>query len=425
MPKKGKGKGKGKDKGKKGKKGRSRLSETDDVVMKKLLKCYERNCALTDSQMCPGVKAAIKAAMEGEKLLTRFILESVPQEQEGDLPVLLEPFLASIRQERYILIKDLHIWDYPMSYENVATLSLLMEKPAYLVRQLEMMDCLLEANSINRFSRIFRACDTLTILNLDYNEFGDEGCQYLCRGLDGNVTMLSLSLCYCDLGKESGRYLGHILSTTAVREMYLDGNNLECEGVTELIKLCVDQAEAESFQKAEAARIKEQEEALKAELEKENRYTTRSEQSGESDGAKSPTGKKKKKKGKKKKKTKEPPAPPPVGPWVYKLHVADNGIDAMGESREIAPIICMRLFRKLLMCSHCLEELDLEDNLIGDLGGREIVEGLMYRKEEKLGGVKMRTTHRMNADTFNTIIKLGSGLKKKKKGKKKGKKKKK
>lgn len=48
--------------------------------------------------------------------------------------------------------------------------------------------------------------------------------------------------------------------------MYLDGNNLECEGVTELIKLCVDQAEAESFQKAEAARIKEQEEALKAEL---------------------------------------------------------------------------------------------------------------------------------------------------------------
>ena len=35
-----------------------------------------------------------------------------------------------------------------------------------------------------------------------------------------------------------------------------------------------------------------------------------------------------------------------------------------------------------------------------------------------MGGVKVRTTHRMTADTFNSIVKLGSGLKKKKKGKK-------
>ena len=32
-----------------------------------------------------------------------------------------------------------------------------------------------------------------------------------------------------------------------------------------------------------------------------------------------------------------------------------------------------------------------------------------------MGGVKMRTTHRMNSDTFNQLIKLGVGLKKKKK----------
>ena len=37
--------------------------------------------------------------------------------------------------------------------------------------------------------------------------------------------------------------------TVFYREVYLDGNNLESEGTMELIKLCVDQAELEAFQR--------------------------------------------------------------------------------------------------------------------------------------------------------------------------------
>lgn len=48
----------------------------------------------------------------------------------------------------------------------------------------------------------------------------------------------------------------------------------------------------------------------------------------------------------KKKKKKGPPPPPPVGPWVYKLHLANNGIDGLGEGGSFAPIICMRLIKK-------------------------------------------------------------------------------
>lgn len=84
----------------------------------------------------------------------------------------------------------------------------------------------------------------------------------------------------------------------------------------------------------------------------------------------------------KKKKSKEPPPPPPVGPWIYKLHLADNGIDGYsspGKKGAITPLICMRLFRKLITHSKCLQELDLEDNLIGDAGGRELIEGLESR----------------------------------------------
>ena len=81
----------------------------------------------------------------------------------------------------------------------------------------ELMDCLLDALAIQRLSRAFMVSEVLTKLNLDYNEFGDEGCKNSCKGLENNRTLLSLSMCYCDLGVSSGSTLGHILTTTAVR----------------------------------------------------------------------------------------------------------------------------------------------------------------------------------------------------------------
>ncbi len=47
--------------------------------------------------------------------------------------------------------------------------------------------------------------------------FGDRGCQELCKGLVNNVTLLSLSLNYCNLTSKSGTVLGEILSTSALK----------------------------------------------------------------------------------------------------------------------------------------------------------------------------------------------------------------
>lgn len=417
MPKKGK---KGKKKG--GKKKKKTVAGAEDIIQR-LYKCYERNCALTDSQMCSGIKKALKACQENTTVLEKFIFEAGIPENEGDLPVLIEPVLAAIRQDRYIYIRDLHIWEYPMSIENAATLALLIERQCYPMRVIELSDCLLEPYAAKRLSRSFNICPTLTHVVLDYNEFGDEGCRDFCKGLEQNITLLSLSMCYCDLTPKSGEYIGDLVSKTAVRELYLNGNNLESDGAMKIIKLCTEQAEYEAIKRAEEIKRKEEEEAEKAAKEKELGY--RSGEMSASDKESTPgSGKKKKKKGKKKKK-KEPPPPPPVGPWIYKLHINDNGIDGLAFGKEFAPLEFIRELKKLLMHSECFEELDLDDNLIGDLGGKEILEGLEYRKEEtKLGGVKVITTHRMKTDTFNSIIKLGSGLKKKKKkgGKKKKKK---
>lgn len=45
------------------------------------------------------------------------------------------------------------------------------------------------------------------------------------------------------------------------RDLYLDGNDLECEGAMDLIKQCVSQAEEEAFARAEEARLKAEAEA--------------------------------------------------------------------------------------------------------------------------------------------------------------------
>ena len=45
------------------------------------------------------------------------------------------------------------------------------------------------------------------------------------------------------------------------REIYLNGNNLEAEGTIELVKLAADHAEMESYERAETARLKAEEEA--------------------------------------------------------------------------------------------------------------------------------------------------------------------
>ena len=61
-----------------------------------------------------------------------------------------------------------------------------------------------------------------------------------------------------------------------------------------------------------------------------------------------PLGKKgrKVKRRKVQRKKKEPPPPPPVGPWIQKLHLLNNGIDAHGPGSNLGPVMCMKMFRK-------------------------------------------------------------------------------
>ncbi|KAK2181430.1 hypothetical protein NP493_399g02022 [Ridgeia piscesae] len=191
---------------------------------------------------------------------------------------------------------------------------------------------------------------------------------------------------FCDLRVDSGAILGKLIVNSAIRDVYLDGNSLESEGAMDLVQALAERAELEHFEREELTKRSLDGEAVTAMSSlkaKERGYSaaSRTESPGAFDsdtGSKKSTAKKKKGK-KKKKKSKDPPGPPVVGPWARRLHLADNGIDAMGPTGLIGPITCTQLLGTLLQHSTCLEELDLDDNLIGDLAGRQILAALEAR----------------------------------------------
>lgn len=63
-------------------------------------------------------------------------------------------------------------------------------------------------------------------------------------------------MCYCELTHGSGVPLGQVLRTTAVREFYLDGNKLGCEGIVEMLRHAASHAEAEHYRRIEEEKLK-------------------------------------------------------------------------------------------------------------------------------------------------------------------------
>lgn len=413
----------GKKSAKKGLKGLQSIAD----LLKSVRHQYEVKCKDFNSYVHPDVKKLINQYAESNSLLAKFILTPGPTDE---IPVKVSPLVAAIRSNRYVHVKEIYIWDVPMKHEDIATLALLLEQSIYPIQYLELLECGINSYGVDRLARSI-CMSNLTALVLDYNKFGDSGCSGLCRGLYGNKTLLRLSLCYCNLGSQSGELLGKTISNTAIRDVYLDGNFLECEGVIELIKLFADTAEMEAIERAEKKEGKIPESntltvpsvasAMSSVSRPTSSVAVRS-KPGSARSQMSSTGKigKKGKKKKSARKKKEPPPPPPVGPWIQKLHLLNNGIDAYGLGSTLGPVMCMKMFRKLITHSESLQELDLDDNAIGDLGGREILEALLDRKEGGLNAMKINVSHRINSSTFAAINKLGSGLKKKGK-KKKGK----
>ncbi|XP_007893444.2 uncharacterized protein LOC103179809 isoform X2 [Callorhinchus milii] len=340
-------------------------------ILQKFLNTYKRNCAQSLCTTSPKLRQDLRRCIEKGAILTKLIVARPEVSEDDSLPVSLKPLLMTIREERYMHGKELCVWDVPLTNQDIAELAIIIElhgRTSYPFSKVELMDCGIDAWSVERFGKAVNFSVLICIV-LDYNEIAIDGLRGLCHGLEGNTRLLTLSMCYCNLGPASGPLLGNLVTKTAIRDVFLDGNDLQCEGASKLIEPIAQQAGTEAQSKVN--------------------------------------------KGKRSRKEL-----PEVASWVSKLHLADNGIDGRGKDGNIAPMQFTQMVCQLIRFSNHLTELDLDDNCLGELCGKELLNALKERKEAKMPSLKIKVTAQMNADTFSKIVKCNRKLKKVKKKKK-------
>ncbi|XP_066910521.1 uncharacterized protein [Clytia hemisphaerica] len=409
--------------------------------LKLLLKDYEKQCSLLKSTADPALKATLKDFTTEGKYLTRFILRGAPivddttknllitdinqtQNDEEKYLVKIHPLIKSLRNHWYKTAKEFYFWDLDIPREDISELVTYLSHRSYNVEYIEFLDCKIEWFTLKAFSSCFAVNETLTSVVLDYTNLKFDGLVGLCDGLQSTKSVTKLSLCYCQLSPKCGAVLGDLVSKSTISELYVDGNQLECVGLIDILQIFVDKAEQEAIKRKEEKQAKiESVVGMYSENEKKSAISTKTTEPNSTKNASS-AKKKGKKKGRKKKKSAKPKLPPKCGAWLNVLHASDVGFDGM--STDVNGNLLHQsliLIQRWIIFSEDLKEIDLDDNLIGELGGLEILSALRQRKEEGLKPIYMKVTHRMDTQVFKNILSLASGKSKrggKKKKKKKG-----
>ncbi|KAM3186195.1 hypothetical protein ACTXT7_004830 [Hymenolepis weldensis] len=402
-------------------------SATDTVY-----KDYEKICREFNSSLCPTVKETLQTAIADEELAKIFIVnprdrkkvEYLEDQQfaywlrkRNDMArkkkkkvekplVRLLPLIEALRNNRYLTFQKLYVWEVYLQHNDMMCLGDMLAKGNYQLSYIELTDCFINAKALSSLAPYVNYTKTLRELILDFNEFGDSGCRTLYEGLKSCRWLIRLSLCFCGLNKQSGVLLGNLVANTSIRELYLDGNNLEAEGVSDLLFKLAEAAYLEGQErerlKAEKIAAAEAEDAKKridldAPPPEKSEVQTAGETTREAEETLKAQNKSEKRKSIRKKKKQ-----PPCGPQITHLHLAENNINSLGRgSSSLAPIRCMQLLK-----TQDLQEVDIFGNDIGQVAGRIVLEGILERKDNKLPRIGMRVSHLINQDTFDMIRKL-------------------
>ncbi|XP_058151074.1 uncharacterized protein [Dasypus novemcinctus] len=373
-------------------------------ILQKFLKTYEKHCAQSQTSVCPIIRRDLKASIDSEQILRKFILVRPDDSTPSILPVSLEPLLMTIRDERYTLGKELCIWGLQLNNPEVARLALLLElkgRTSYPFTTLEIVDCKMDLWSLGRLGKAL-PFSHLHSLVLDYCKFEEEDMERVLSGLEKSQRLQGLSLRYCGLGPPSGPGLGSLLGQGALRELHLDGNYLQCSGALALLGPIAEHAEMQG--KEQPATSSPATRNPPQPLPAGQRGSSILNQITKSSGAvtvKSISGKKEREQGIKKKSKGLPEA----GPWLVKLHLADNGIDGKGKGGEKDILEFIQILTCLIKYSANLREIDLGNNVLGETAAADILEALRARNTGELPALKITVTPQISSDTFRSIWK--------------------
>lgn len=99
-------------------------------------------------------------------------------------------------------------------------------------------------------SRMFEGSlpSNITILTLDYNNFGNEGLSNLMRYIETNKLLKYLSLAYCGIDEKGVTTMDKFLrETTTLETLILQGNPLKNPGILDLISILYNNSSIEEI----------------------------------------------------------------------------------------------------------------------------------------------------------------------------------
>ncbi|XP_021089028.1 uncharacterized protein LOC106022000 isoform X2 [Mesocricetus auratus] len=363
-------------------------------ALQKFLKTYQKHCMQSQTSLCPAIQRDLKNSIDREQILRKFMLVRAGDSTASHLPVSLEPLLMTIQDESYTLGKEVCIWGLQLTNPEIARLALFLESKGQTIcpiTTLEIINCKMDLWSLGRLGKALQF-SSLHFLVLDYCKFGNEELESIFSGLENNQRLQGLSLRYCGLGPPSGPKLGSVISQSAICELHLDGNHLQCSGTLALLRPIAEYAEMEGKDQSTLASPHTGNPPLLPQVcLGGSSALSQIVKSSEAATVKRTSQRERGKRGigKKVKRLME------AGPWVVTLHLADNSIDRTGKEGE-----------QLLDLTRTLTwEIDLGNNVLGEMAAVDILEALRARKTGKLPPLKITVTPRISSDTFTSIWK--------------------
>lgn len=148
--------------------------------------------------------------------------------------------------------KSIRIWDGDIGDEGVRAIhQYIIDTNNPKVELIEFLNCGIGPLGCEFISRMLNPLlsTNISILTLDYNEFGNEGLYNLMLYCKSNKTLKYLSLNYCRIDENGIRYFQDFLTSTSVQleVLNLQGNPLKNTGVSELIQLLFNNSSIEEI----------------------------------------------------------------------------------------------------------------------------------------------------------------------------------
>jgi len=119
------------------------------------------------------------------------------------------------------------------------------------IQLVEFLNCGIGVLGCEFIARIFEKerVNKISVLNLDYNSFGNEGLGQLMENLKECKSLSHLSLAYCGIDENGVKYFSDYLSAQDItlEKLVLQGNPLKNTGMAQLINIIYDNTSLEEI----------------------------------------------------------------------------------------------------------------------------------------------------------------------------------